>query len=979
MKKNVFKVAVLSAALAFSADIFCDEIKEPFSELMLANGMSVFVYEDFSTPLVHAKFCAKAGYESRNESDAPFLLLCAELFADAGSGTEIENRGFAFPFQSECTANGTRLSFDCTGAELKDAFSRIAERAFAPLFSDETLQTKFEKIKSQEPSTAERFINAHINSRVFGTVSRHGAPTPYPPFSEQTNLSKLRAIVSMIFQERYAPQNCALFVSGAISAQSVLRLAQETFGIYAGRPQATGECFFLAKQNSESETSGHSDAEFAHAGKKLILSDAAFSSDFAQVALQISPLEKNKAKIAAAIFEANDSALKTSLVQNAALAIRGSDYVNAAAATKRNLSRVVIQTLLEKSERSAFEQAEILERIVGEELCGFSEAEFDAAKKNLCQDFYDSISNPKSFMEQFARFWTDEISEEQNGGGTFAERFRSIPEKIAAEDFSELKSALQKSDVWMFVMLNEGVLSPLQTAFERSGYEIIAEKNQRATEKNAEDIAHGTTDADVSGSENASQKEIPIYDAEFVAQSRAQEKTFFLSNKIRVTLKEHPSSKKTAVALYVFGGEAFDAESNYGMQSVLADIVERNVSETLAQNCSHGTISRRAKTATSVSDTEFFITVECDSDEAKSALRCIGEGLLLNDFVPSRLDLAVNARRSQQILRAGNPARQLYSAGVRQFYKSATYRSLYPSRKEILESSTYNDALEAYQGLLDAGRIEIIAAGNFCGISEAEFVGECERIFGSLKSSRFKKQFSSEPNKVSKPALAVKLEHTFLTDISADKAGPRPAILVPTTDFHDPVQFWIRSPKQFEEDAAIFDALILELEAHCKKVASQHFQGIESHVEERSALVSFGAITLFNVNKISDAEFIFKKATEQLREKLFADASRASNGGNATEHISDFSDSSEEAFFNGMKARWIRTRYGESFENAGAVARLAREASLMRLSGGQSKSGATFAREYETVARCGKEKFRQLWQRYFEGQPFKLYSTDSKK
>lgn len=946
----------------FSEKIFCDEIQKKFFEFMLPNGMSVFVFEDFSTPLVHAEFCAKAGYEIRSESDAPYFLLCAELFGEAGAASK-NSQSFDFQFESECTANGARFSIDCTGAELKKAFGRLGECAFAPLFSDEVLQRNFKKIKGQEISPSENFINSQINSRVFENFSRQGVAAPFPPFSEQKNLFELRAIVNRIFQEYYAPQNCAVFVSGAIKAKSVLHLAQETFGKHAGRPQAAEKSFFLAKKIPESQADDESNAAFSRQRKKFVLCDKDFSFDFVQVAAQFSPLEKNKAKIAAAIFEAKNSALKNSLIQSYALAIRGSDYVNAAAATKRNLSRVVLQTLFEKSEFSAFEQIEIFEKIIGEEICGFSEAEFAAAKKNLCEDFCDSISNPKLFMESFSRFWTDEISEEKIQGGTLLEQFLSIPEKIAAENFADLKSSLQKSEPWIFILLNDKIFSPLKIAFENSGYEIASQK-ERATK---EQVAQA---AGLSAHENSLQAEIPIYNANFVSQSRASEKSFFLSNKIRVALKENASSKKSAVALYVFGGEAFDADANYGMQSVLADILERNISDSIAQKIPLGEISRSAKATALVSDTEFLVTLECDSGEEKAALQCIGEGLLFKDFAPSRVDLALNARRARQILRAGSAAWQMYSAGARQFYKSAVYRSLYSSKKEILENIKYSDALEAYQKLLDAARIEIIAAGNFCDSFEKEFVEECEDIFGDLKESKFRRKFFSEPNKVSKTSLAVKLEHTFLTDISADKAGPRPAVLVPTTEFYDPVQFWIRSPKFFEDDAAIFDALILELEAQCKKIAAQNFARIEARLEERSALVSFGAITLFNVKKISDAEFILKKSLEQLREKLFADSNE----------VSGDADFLEGDLFNQMKARWIKARYSESHENVDAINRLAQEASIAHLSeNAPSKIGVSFAREYEIVALCENEKFREVWKKYFEVPPFKLYSSDSKK
>lgn len=955
----------------FSAKIFCAEIPQDFFEFALPNGMSVFVFEDFSTPLVHAELCARAGYEIRNESDAPYFFLCSEIVSEGEDHSE-KDEAFFSALEAECAADGARFSIDCTGAELKDVFGRMGERAFAPNFCDETLQEKFQKVKGQAISSTEDFINSHINSRVFENVSRQGRGAPYPPFSEQDNLSELRTIVHQVFQEYYAPQNCAIFVSGALNAKAVFCLALETFGKYSRSPHAAEMSFFIEKKNSAFGASDDEETDDLQARKKIVLCDKDFSPDFAQVVATISPLEKIKAQIAAAIFEVKDSALKNSLVKSGALAIRGSDYVNAAAATKRNLSRVVLQTLLEKSELSAFGQIEMFEEILRESFCNFSEAEFEAAKQNLVQDFYDSTSNPKLFMEKFARFWTN--PKETTSREKLIEQFISIPEKIMLENFAELKSALQKNETRIFVLLNEKILSPLRNEFEKSGYEIVEQKEFSEHEKIAENAAP------FSERDNSLCEAIPLYSAEFVSRSRAATKTFSLSNKIRVTLKENPSSQKTAIALYVFGGEAFDAETNCGMQSVLADILERSISDSLKQKYSRGEIVRPAQAAVSVLDTEFFITAECESSETKAVLQCIGDALLCNDFAPSQVDVALNARRTRHILRAGSLSRQMYCAGVRQFYESPAYCSLYSPRKEILENLKYSDALESYQALLDASRIEILAAGNFKETSEAEFVSECEKIFGGLKASKATRNILSEPNDVSKQSLAVKLEHTFLTDIGSDKAGPRPSVLVPTTDFSDPVQFWICSPKMFEEDFSIFDALLLELEAQCKRTVShdERFKGIAVRLEEQSALVSFGAITFFNVRKISDADFILQNSLERMRERLFADSARSPKGEDAGGDV--LTDFSEKEFFDRMKSRWIKSRCGKCSENGETISRLAREASAARLSGNsQFQIQDALAREYENVALCESETFREIWQNYFEKPPFKLYSLDSKK
>ena len=50
-----------------------------------------------------------------------------------------------------------------------------------------------------------------------------------------------------------------------------------------------------------------------------------------------------------------------------------------------------------------------------------------------------------------------------------------------------------------------------------------------------------------------------------------------------------------------------------------------------------------------------------------------------------------------------------------------------------------------------------------------------------------------------KPAIKSKtdritIKHTYSTDIPAEMAGDTVPILVPTTEFKDPVQFWISAP-----------------------------------------------------------------------------------------------------------------------------------------------------------------------------------------
>ena len=297
--------------------------------------------------------------------------------------------------------------------------------------------------------------------------------------------------------------------------------------------------------------------------------------------------------------------------------------------------------------------------------------------------------------------------------------------------------------------------------------------------------------------------------------------------------------------------------------------------------------------------------------------------------------------------------RQLYAAGIKAFYKQPLYKALYASGQEILEKVSYTQILEAYAKFFDAGRLEIIAVGNF---SFEKLSDKALELFGGLSPSWEDKNLLAQAKPIAKNSLRVKIKHTFMTDISADKAGPRPAVLVPTTDFADPVQYWFSAP-QNEKEAALFDALLFELHSLCQNAfaGSDRYKKMSARIEEKSPLVSFGAITFFNVQYLSDADAILEEALLKLREEL-----------------------EDSAALEKIKSLWLVKAFEGTERNINAARLMAKKIDQARAQGKNFDAKEAAAGDYEAVTKACAADFAAVHEAFF-AKRFKLYSDAAKK
>ncbi|MCR5045499.1 MAG: insulinase family protein [Treponema sp.] len=948
MKKNFLKGAFFIFTIFLPRAFFSFPNLENFSQFVLSNGMTIFALEDFSTPTIQIEYSAKAGFSCQSAATAGYAPLYAKVFSKAGIYSKANDGEWLLDnLECECAADSARYSIEASPYQTEEIFKELSACAFSPIFQDNDLDQKLKEAKesaAQNAFSAEGFINSAIDSRVFSAAPWKHDSGIYPALFQKQSLSEARSILSEMARNFYSPQNSALFVTGAMSKEKILSLAEKTFGSYAPSPANP------IQENNESSKNEQ---------RKFVLSDPELSPDMIQLVCQYTSLSMEQCDLAAVILNQKFSALKNALTNQSVLNIRGADYINADAAHKNNSSRLIIQSLLEKSSVSAFEQSALFEKILKEEIFNFTEEEFEGAKAFLSLNFDLAAGNPRDFMKLLSQFWAvDGIAKssyEQSGqagdASSLLQRFLARPERLGAESCEELKFALQNEEPFIFVLVNSKNYKNLAAQFKNASYENVSAKN---ASWHAQEM-YSKIKESLSAKNESGQKEAPsqIFDQKFFDECIENSQSGRLKNGIGIHAKKNSQNSKSAICLYIKGGEAKSAQSELGLESVLTNALAQNIRKVLFEKAQTGILRGPADVRADTNDISALVAIECMAGDEGAALESLGEALIFSELVPAEIDICLSSRKSEQIIKSSAMARQLFSAGVKAFYKSSLYRALYSSKQDILEKIPLTKILEEYAKLLDAGRLEIIAVGNF---SFEEIFSKSQEVFESLEPSWEEKELFVPSKEISKNSQKVKIKHTFLTDVSTDKAGPRPALLIPTTDFADPAQYWFKSPEG-QGDEAIFDALMTELHFLCQKAvaSSSRFQKISVRIEEKSPMISFGALTFFNVQNLSEADSILQEALAKLKEEI-----------------------KDAAALERIKSLWLVKSFEGADKNLGSANLLAKKIDEARAKEKDFDAKGALADDYKAVTQADQAAFEIVFENCFS-KNFLLYSADSKK
>lgn len=840
------KILILFLLTIFS--LFSVFAKPDVNEYVLENGMHVYFLEDFSSALVRVEYTAKAGFSKQNITNTGFFPLYTSLFKYASPvNTEILSS-----LECECNADSARYYMTVTSNEVYETLVALCNAAFNPVFSDSDLTrelTESKKEVSRKIYNVEGFINSAIDSRVFSESPWKHDSGIYPKLFSNISNDKARFILNGISEKYYTPDNSALFLSGPVTKEDAVKMIANTFGKVA-----------ISKRNivsSESILNFHDDK------KLFVLAHPDFSTEMTQIVVQYTDLNMEYCDYLAAIMNNDASSLKESLLHEQSLGIRAPQYINISSAHKNSSSRLIVQSLLENQKVSPCKKAQSFVNTVKNASEQISENEFNFAMNDLINSFKREVDNSYSFMNLIAQFWAvkDYVTKDFDSDSfSLCDSLFSRIQLLQNVSKDEMISNFKKSEPFVFVFVNSALLDQYKKEFSKAGYQIITQKNsswylqelykefeKSETAQNSEKIEESFIPSDV-----FSEKQISLI------------KTFTLNNKIDVITQNRPSTNNVCFSVVISGGESIDTKEEYGLESVMIEYLWYNFSQNCREKFYSNLITSEPLIKYKTGLNSSVITAECLSEDLLQIIDAFSQSLIFSSVEPAVIDGFVLDVKSNQISKVSSSAFQIFSNGISHLIKSKTYQNVYSLNKDILPKNkiTYTKVLEDYGRFLNANRYKIIIAGKLSEYSDeqsAVLKKQLNDSFGILSQKGKIKvpEYSVLLN--SKKIKKINLEHLFLTDVPKEKAGPRPQILIPTTEFLDPAQFWIYNA---ELDNTIFNAMLFDfadyLEKKCQNMEQQ--KKVVVRAEGAGPEMPFGILTIYNVKGISVIEQKYKEA-----------------------------------------------------------------------------------------------------------------------
>lgn len=928
MKKIILAIFLAFSAFLYAESNFLNEYN--YAEYTLENGMQIFVLEDFSSAPVQVEFSVHAGISAQNPATTGFFPLYTRLFKYGA-----EKNSFLQNLTSECSADSSNYRISVSQELVPSTFEILARCAFSPFFAEKDILREYSALKNeimQYAPTPAAFINTAIDSRIFSETPWKLDSGIYPQIFTKSTAAEIRSILSRIGKFWYTPQNSAIFVSGPVKKEEIYALAEKTFGSY--KPAAS---FALPEKVTATGKT-----------RKFIMHDLQFSEDMTQIVIEYTGLNFNQASLAAVAYNEDSSTLKKSLCAEHILNIRGPEYINVSSTRHNGCARLIFQTLLEQNLRSPVEQAETFIEAIKKSPETTDSSEYQAARKILHDNFRETTANSTNFINSLAYFWAIDplLSGNDEKEILLAQKLLSQPEKITSTDENSLKTSFENETPFIFVLVNTKNFKKYKSDYKRLGYEEINSKNgswfTQELYKNAlKEISAEKKEIEQQKAESESARNI------FLEENRNSLKTIELSNGIPVTVKTNRMTNGVSILVSIDGGSLAD-KNRPGFQNVMANAIASNIRKEIIKYKTQQIISGNPAVYAETSFSDSKIIVECAKEDISLCIRSISDALIFGEITPAEADSYVYSAQTQKRLSGASPLNQMTFRAVKYFYDSNFIRNIFDTEKEILQKTSYNDILAEYPKFLDASLYSIVIAGNTDSEAVRYILEESLGILAAQTTRNDPRRKESVP-KPDFPAktrkINLKIRHLFYTDVKAEDAGPMPAVLVPTKNFADPVQYWFKAPEADSEEAVIFDALILRLSENLNNA------GAETKIFLPAKDFRCGGITFLNVEHTNYIEETYKKTLSEFVKKL---------------------EDSEPSVFEAERTKnaWILSRLSGSKTNTGTA----------RIISSSKTDEKNYLDEYEILERSGSKDFLRALNEYFPPEPLlQIFSSDSKK
>lgn len=881
----------------------------------LANGLDVFVTEDGSAAITKIEFSVRAGFSAQTPVTAGFFPLYASLFSTVGknayySKAANKNKKWLLSdMESVCSMDAARFTVYVAPENLENALEQIASCASAPFFADDEVTAFYSAMKEQisknEKSTS-NFINAAVYARIFKNAPWKHETGVFPEMFSSLSTAEVRSVLYEISSQFYAPQNSSLIISGQATKDNAYALALRSFGSWRRSfsiANVIDETSDVAASGSDVVGSGAGGGSVAVGGanatsngtnavgsstKKFVLANSAFSPDILQVVVQYDLLDAETTDIMSAILSDNSSSFKTALVNEKKLAIRDASFIDVAAVHEKNCNRIVIQSILQNTSGIPSDHIETFIQILKN--TNVTDAEKTRAQNFLTNKYNKEISNVENFSDALSKMWSVSdrkfVFSTQNIISHFIKREENI-----SKDMGTIDAAIKKFNgktPFVFVLVNSSIYAKNKAKFRSAGYEEVTTSN--GTWYNQEQ--HKKIRSEIIGSIESRNTKVPIAKnfKNYASQNKNALTVTTLSNGTPIVIKKNDSSSTVALGIVIDGGFLLD-EKQPMFTELMVNILAENIKNEIEKKQRDGKILCEPNLLTKTTVSKSIIMLECPANDKsqnsksqiEECISCITDALIYGDVTVRMADKTITDLRRNMQMNEASLSRQLSRNAMHTLYDDASYSNYFGVTGRVLSKTSFTDILNAYPALLDASRYTIVVVGN-CDAQSIKkmfdksiglLLSHSDKI-ASVRNTKINfsdsqnRTFSEPPKQIKNEKLSVKLVHRFMADANRDRNAPMPSVLVPTTNFSDPTQFWILSPQPASDEFAIFDALVHEIGERIKYIATEKYPASSARTEITRAdgEIFAAAVTVYGVPTRSDAEKIYSAAVVSLLSDL---------------------------------------------------------------------------------------------------------------
>jgi zinc protease len=214
--------------------------KAQLANRILANGLEVIVLEDHSVPLVTIELGVKNGSYTEPPELNGLSHLYEHMFfkgnrAQANQEEYLKTIGqLGIAYNGQTREEVVDYYFTTTSPNLRTSMQFMRDSARYPLFDERQFEQERQVVIGEidrNESNPFYFLNKEMNDRLFFKYRSRKNPLG----DRQTVLSATTAMMRLIQQRYYVPNNSALVVTGDVQPEEVFKLAQDFLGDWPRR------------------------------------------------------------------------------------------------------------------------------------------------------------------------------------------------------------------------------------------------------------------------------------------------------------------------------------------------------------------------------------------------------------------------------------------------------------------------------------------------------------------------------------------------------------------------------------------------------------------------------------------------------------------------------------------------------------------------------------------------------------------------